>query len=113
MARIYADEQYPLPVVEFLRPLGHDVLTVQEAGNAGLGIPDEDVLAFAVSNERAVLTLNRGDFIRLHRSQPDHTGIIICTQDSNWERQATRINEAISVEETLSGKLIRVVRPQS
>lgn len=24
MARIYADEQYPLPVVEFLRPLGHD-----------------------------------------------------------------------------------------
>lgn len=62
MARIYADEQYPLPVVEFLRPLGHDVLTVQEAGNAGLGIPD-DVLAFAASNERAVLTLNRGDFI--------------------------------------------------
>ena len=39
MARLYADEQYPLPVVEFLRPLGHDVLTVQEAGNAGLGIP--------------------------------------------------------------------------
>lgn len=28
MARLYADEQYPLPVVEFLRALGHDVLTV-------------------------------------------------------------------------------------
>ena len=111
MARIYADEQYPLPVVEFLRPLGHDVLTVQEAGNAGLGIPDEDVLAFGVINERAVLTLNRGDFIRLHRSQPDHAGIIICTQDSNWERQATRINDAISAVETLTGKLIRVNRP--
>ncbi|MCC3419347.1 MAG: DUF5615 family PIN-like protein [Microcoleus sp. PH2017_29_MFU_D_A] len=111
MARIYADEQYPLPVVEFLRPLGYDILTVQEAGNAGSGIPDEDVLAFAVINERAVLTLNRGDFIRLHRSQPDHAGIIICTQDSNWERQATRINDAISAEETLSGKLIRVNRP--
>jgi TRAP-type C4-dicarboxylate transport system substrate-binding protein len=68
-------------------------------------------LAFAVSNERAVLTLNRGDFIRLHRSQPDHGGIIICTQDSNWERQATRINEAISTIDTLSGKLIRVNRP--
>jgi predicted nuclease of predicted toxin-antitoxin system len=111
MARIYADEQYPLPVVEFLRPLGHDVLTVQEAGKAGLGIPDEDVLAFAVTNERAVLTLNRGDFIRLHRSQPNHAGIIICTQDNNWERQATRINDAISAEETLTGKLIRVNRP--
>jgi len=113
MARLYADEQYPLPVVEFLRPLGHDVLTVQEAGNAGLGIPDEDVLAFAVSNERAVLTLNRGDFIRLHRSQPNHAGIIICTQDSNWERQATRINEAISALDTLNGKLIRVNRPST
>ncbi len=113
MARIYADEQYPLPVVEFLRPLGHDILTVQEAGNAGLGIPDEDVLAFAVSNERAVLTLNRGDFIRLHRSQPDHAGIIICTQDNNWERQATRINDAIYDEEILSGKLIRVNRPSN
>jgi predicted nuclease of predicted toxin-antitoxin system len=111
MARIYADEQYPLPVVEFLRPFGHDILTVQEAGNAGLGIPDEDVLAFAVSNERAVLTLNRGDFIRLHRLQPNHSGIIICTQDNNWERQATRINEAISTEEILTGKLIRVNRP--
>jgi predicted nuclease of predicted toxin-antitoxin system len=111
MARIYADEQYPLPIVEFLRPLGHDVLTVQEAGKAGLGIPDEDVLAFAVSNDRAVLTLNRGDFIRLHRSQPDHAGIIICTQDNNWERQATRINDAICAEEPLSGKLIRVNRP--
>jgi Domain of unknown function (DUF5615) len=68
-------------------------------------------LAFAVINERAVLTLNRGNFIRLHRSQPDHAGIIICTQDSNWERQATRINDAISAEEILSGKLIRVNRP--
>ena len=34
MARFFADEQFPLPVVELLRNLGHDVLTVQEAGNA-------------------------------------------------------------------------------
>ncbi|MEG4502985.1 DUF5615 family PIN-like protein [Microcoleus sp. F6_B4] len=34
MARLYADEQYPYPVVELLRALGHDVLTVQEAGRA-------------------------------------------------------------------------------
>jgi hypothetical protein len=47
MARIYADEHFPREVVQNLRSLGHDVLTVQEAGNAGL--PDEDVLAFAIS----------------------------------------------------------------
>ena len=30
MSRLLADENFPLPVVEELRRLGHDVLTVQE-----------------------------------------------------------------------------------
>jgi len=54
MARLYADEQYPYPVVKLLRALGHDVLTVQEAGRANQKIPDPDVLAFASSEKRAV-----------------------------------------------------------
>ena len=112
MARLYADEQFPRPVVELLRLLGHDILTVQEAGKAEQKIPDEQVLEFAINNQRAVLTLNRGDFKRLHRSNPDHLGIIVCTNDRNWEKLATRINEAICAEETLRGTLIRVVRPQ-
>lgn len=32
MARLYADEDFDYPVVEELRQLGHDVLTVPEAG---------------------------------------------------------------------------------
>jgi hypothetical protein len=28
----------------------------------------------------------------LHRAHPDHFGIIICKEDLNTERQATRIN---------------------
>lgn len=111
MARFYADEQFPKRVVELLRDLGHDVLTVQEAKKANQKIPDEEVLAFAVSEERAVLTLNREDFFRLHRFQSEHFGIIACTDDRDRERMATRINEAISREEYLRGKLIRVVRP--
>lgn len=111
MARLYADEHFPRIVSELLRAMGHDVLTVQEAGNANLGIPDPEVLAFAVSNNRAVLTINRHDFIRLHRLQADHTGIIVCTDDLDRNRLAIRINEAISREEDLRGKLIRVVRP--
>jgi predicted nuclease of predicted toxin-antitoxin system len=111
MARLYADEQYPYPVVEFLRALGHDVLTVQEAGRANQGISDSDVLAFATSENRAVITQNRKDFLRLHRIQPDHAGIIACTNDRDWEALANRIHNAITTEETLQGKLIRVVRP--
>jgi predicted nuclease of predicted toxin-antitoxin system len=111
MARLYADEQFPRKVSELLRTMGHDVLTVQQAGNANLGIPDDEVLAFAVSDNRAVITLNRQDFIRLHRSSPDHIGIIVCTNDTDRNRMATRINEAITASEPLHFKLIRVVRP--
>ncbi len=111
MARLYSDEQFPRLVSELLRTMGHDVLTVQEAGNANLGIPDNEVLAFAVSNNRAVMTLNRQDFVQLHRLNPNHAGIIIITNDMDRSRMATRINEAITVSEPLPGKLIRVVRP--
>ncbi len=50
-------------------------------------------------------------FSRPHRLQPNHSGIIACKDDQNKERMATRIHEAISAEETLKGKLIRVNRP--
>jgi hypothetical protein len=76
LARFYANENFPLPVVERLRDLGHDVLTVLEAGSAGQSIPDEEVLALAVGEQRCVLTFNRRHFIRLHRGNPTHAGIV-------------------------------------
>jgi predicted nuclease of predicted toxin-antitoxin system len=111
MARLYADEQFPRAVSDRLRNLEHDVLTVQEAGNANLGIPDDEVLAFAIEDERAVVTLNRYDFVRLHRANSDHFGIIVCTNDPDRPRLATQIDAAIELAEPLPGKLIRVVRP--
>jgi predicted nuclease of predicted toxin-antitoxin system len=111
VARLYADEQYPYPVVEYLRALGHDVLTVQEAGKANQKVPDSEVLAFAAINRRAVLTQNRKDFIQLHRTQTSHGGIIACTNDRNWEALANRVDATIAAEDSLVGKLIRVVRP--
>jgi predicted nuclease of predicted toxin-antitoxin system len=111
MSKFYADEQFPFPVVEFLRKLGHDVLTVREAGNAGQGIPDDEVLAFAIDRERAILTLNKADFVRLHRREDNHFGIVVCSDDRNWDQFATRIDAAVAAELSLQGKLIRVVRP--
>jgi predicted nuclease of predicted toxin-antitoxin system len=111
MARLYSDEQFPREISEILRTMGHDVLTVQEAGNDNLGIPDENVLDYAISDNRAVVTLNRQDFIRLHKSNPEHFGIIVCTSDPDRPRLAARINEAIDLQESLDSKLIRVVRP--
>ncbi|ACK73657.1 conserved hypothetical protein [Gloeothece citriformis PCC 7424] len=111
MAKLYADEQFPLPVVEYLRSLGHDILTLQEAGKGSQGISDEEVLDFACQQSRAVLTLNRKDFVRLHRLQLNHSGIIVCSQDTDWQGQAIPIHEAILKEENLNNKLIRVNRP--
>ncbi len=111
MARLYADEQFPLSASVFLRSKGHDVLTVQEAGNANLGIPDDEVLAFAVADNRAVVTLNRKDFMRLHMASSEHFGIIVCTNDPDRNRLATQIDKAIASLESLQGKLIRVIRP--
>jgi predicted nuclease of predicted toxin-antitoxin system len=113
MVRFYTDEQFPFPVVEILRTLGHDILTAQEAGNTNQRVPDEEVLAFAISQERAILTINRDDFIRLHRQNSEHWGIIVCTNNRNWEQFAARINEAVTSVKTLKGELIRVVRPKS
>lgn len=111
MARLYADEGFPLPVVEELRRLSHDVLTVQEAGQAGQKIPDSDVLAFAIVKRRAVLTRNRRHFIKLHRRSRAHAGIIVCTEEADFLAQAARIHQAILNCTTLNDELIRIVRP--
>ena len=79
--------------------IGYYISTVQAAGKANLQIPDEEVLAFAVNNGRAVLTRNRRDFIRLHLANSNHEGIIVCTEDSDFVGVANRINAAISTHE--------------
>jgi predicted nuclease of predicted toxin-antitoxin system len=108
VARLYADENFPLQVVVALRRLGHDVLTVLEAGQANQRIEDVDILAFAVTAGRALLTINRRDFIRLHRQQPAHRGIVVCTEDADTEGQAQRIHVAIDAVSSLDGMLIRI-----
>jgi hypothetical protein len=111
MARFYANENFPFPAVEELRRLGHDVLTLYETGKAGQAVTDEAVLAFARTENRVVLTLNRKHFIRLHHQQSDHPGIIVCTFDSNFVALANRIHEAAEGQAQLSGNLIRINRP--
>ncbi len=62
MARLYSNENFPLPVVDRLRALGHDVLTIQATGKADQALPDDKVLEFATAENRALLTLNRRHF---------------------------------------------------
>lgn len=112
MARLYANENFSRLVVVELRRLGHDVLTTQEAGMGGRGIDDPTVLAFAVKEQRILLTVNRKHFFKLHAASALHEGIVACTYDSDVAGQAVRIDAALSTHAPMKGKLIRVNRPQ-
>ena len=111
MARLYSNENFPLPVVQELRRMGHDVVTIQETGRDNQAMTDEAVLAFAADSDRAVLTLNRRHFVRLHAKRPEHAGIIVCSFDTDFARQARLVHEAIESSGQLQGLLVRVNRP--
>ncbi len=110
MARLYSNENFPRPVVDELRRLGHDVVTALEAEQANRGLSDAEVLAFAIREGRAVLTINRDDFVRLHAQRPTHHGIVTCTMDLDFDGQARRIHRAIADSASLANLLLRINR---
>jgi len=111
MARLYADENFDFPAVVALRQLGHDVLRVQDVGLDNLQIPDRDVLAYAIRLDRAVVTFDRVDFMKLHRLVKPHGGIIVCTHDVDYQALAARIDQAIASLADLTNQLLRIIRP--
>ena len=110
MARLYADEKVPLPVVEALRELGHDILIVVEDGKGNRQCPDALILRDATAFGRAVVTLNRTHFRRLHRENPSHAGIVLCTCDSDFAGQTMRIHELLSTQKDVAGHLLQMYR---
>lgn len=108
MARFYTNENFRFSVVHKLREMGHDVVTALDAGNANKGISDEDVLRFAINENRILITYNRQDFIKQHYNIPHHCGIIICSLDPDIIGQATKIQKLVSSEEFFNGKLFRI-----
>ncbi len=112
MEKLYVNENFPYPVVEFLRDFGYDVLTSLDTGNANQKIPDEKVLEFAINQNRIFLTLNRRDFIRLHRNKPLHYGIIVCTENTDFKELAELIQEKLQENKnTFQNQIMRVNKP--
>lgn len=112
MARFYTNENLPLQVATDLRALGHDVLTCFEAGNANKAIPDDEVLAFAMSEQRIFVSHNKRHFLRIHHQRTQqHAGIVLCTVDKDFAGQAKRIHGATAATTDMTDQLIRVNRP--
>jgi Domain of unknown function (DUF5615) len=84
---LYLGEDVSVLVAELLRSHGFDALTAREADQ--LGKSDEEQLAYAVSQSRAVLNHNRTDFEGLAQqyfaTERMHYGIILATRRSPYE----------------------------
>lgn len=110
MALLLSDENFRLPVMRVLRALGHDVVTVQDAGLDNQGLADSAILAEATAQNRIVLTHDR-DYIYLHAASTSHAGIVFRKNDSDTVRLAQRIDDPLTANPNMAGQLIRVYRP--
>jgi hypothetical protein len=83
---LYLDEDVDVLLANLLIARGFDVLTVRDAAMRGKS--DEEQLAFAISQERALLTHNRFDFeqlvVNLFQRSMDHYGVIIAERRSPY-----------------------------
>jgi predicted nuclease of predicted toxin-antitoxin system len=111
MLQFYSNENFPIVMVNLLRAAGHDVLTSYEAGQANQRIPDDRVLQYATATNRVLITENRQDFIDLHRSTPNHTGIIIFKSDRDYVGKVKTIADFIAQDQQpLADRLLRVMK---
>ena len=79
--RLLLDEMYAPAIAVELRVRGHDVVSVHESTSPALvGAPDEEVLAAAQVEERALVTENVRDYrpleVALIASGGHHAGIV-------------------------------------
>ena len=109
-AKLYANENIPLPLVERLRNLGYDVQTSNDAGLSNLRTPDDRVLEHATSSGRAVLTLNWKHFKALHRVGTSHAGIVGFPPDTDAAGLASRIDAALKIHVPADNKCLRVTK---
>ncbi|MCK5719912.1 MAG: DUF5615 family PIN-like protein [Thiomargarita sp.] len=111
MIELYANEQFPLDTVMELRKLGCDVLTTHDVSRSGKGIADIEVLSFAISLKRTIITFDK-DFFKLHRNSPHHYGIILCTENRDYVQLAQIIYTKLSQLSEIENQLIRITKPQ-
>lgn len=113
---LYADEHFPMPVVNQLRAKGHDITTVRDdcESKGGDGIEDPMVLQTAAQHKRAVLTMNRRDFEALHKESNGHYGIVIVAFPTVKRKQdkftvmAKAIDELLRATDSLQGQIFYV-----
>jgi len=112
--RLYLDRHVKPRLAADLRAHGYDVRTTQEAGMDTA--PDDEQLAFAAGERRAILTFNIRDFAPLHgqwaAAGRTHFGIIVSQQLGSRQygvllARTLRLLNSLSAEE-MRGNLVHL-----
>lgn len=68
------------------------------------------MLRTAAADGRCVVTFNRDDLLALHRSGIDHSGIVVCKDDTDRIGLASVLHEYLLTQQDLRNRLIRVLK---
>jgi predicted nuclease of predicted toxin-antitoxin system len=97
---LYLDENLSPRLAEQLRKYGFDAIAVKESNL--LARSDAEQLAFAVTQKRALVTINFSDFVSLHETykakDQEHFGIIFTTE----QRFGTMLNRLLKLLNSLT-----------
>src|SRR5262249_36765239 len=102
-AKVYLDEDVSVLLAELLKARGFDASTALASGM--LGKLDEEQLAYAVVQQRALLTHNRKHFEQLHEryiaESKSHFGIILAVRRDVYElaQRAARLLNTVTADE--------------
>ena len=84
--KLYLNENITDEVAQRLRGKGFDAISSHEVGKDAED--DTKQMAYAVSQRRAIVTINKKDFILLHKvylqTGTEHYGIILSTDEDQW-----------------------------
>ena len=72
--KIFANENLFEPIIDYLRSLGNDVLSIRDCGLSG--ISDDEVYEKACKENMVIITMDK-DFTRIFRFPPERCGGIV------------------------------------
>jgi predicted nuclease of predicted toxin-antitoxin system len=72
--KIFANENLSEPIIDYLRSLGNDVLSIRDSGLSG--ISDDEVYEKACKENMVIITMDK-DFTRIFRFPPERCGGIV------------------------------------
>lgn len=109
--KFLADENVYVPIIEYLRSKGHEVIDIRETSLSGAS--DDEIFRNAVKEKLTIFTMDK-DFARLLRFPPDHcAGIIVIKLYKMSVNETTKVFkryfESSNYDEAL-GKLLIITK---